>query len=78
MYILHPGVSNVIHNILYRFSIAVFVLVVRIRRLHCALSTAMVVWLYGTTTHAVDLHIHTSVAILYNCPTCCSGATAVQ
>ena len=59
-------ISNVyvIHNIMYRFSIAVFALVVRIRQLHCALSTAMVVWLSGTTTHAVDLHIHTSVAIL--------------
>ena len=30
----------------------------------CALSTAMVVWLSGTITHAIDLHIHTSVAIL--------------
>ena len=53
-----------IHNIMYRFSIAVFALVVRIRRLHCALSTAMVMWLSGTTMHATDLHIHTSVAIL--------------
>ena len=55
---------NVIHNIMYSFSIAVFALVVRIRRLHCDLSTAMVVWLSGSTMHAVDLHIHTSVAIL--------------
>ena len=53
-----------IHNIMYRFSIAVFALVVRIRGLYCALSTAMVMWLSGSTMHAVDLHIHTSVAIL--------------
>ena len=55
---------NVVPNILYRFSIAVFALVVRIRQLHCPLSTAMAVWLSGTTIHAVALHIHTSVAIL--------------
>ena len=30
----------------------------------CALFIAMVVWLSGTTTHAIDLHIHTLVAIL--------------
>ena len=30
----------------------------------CALSTAMVVWLSGTIMHAIDLHIHTLVAIL--------------
>ena len=53
-----------IHNIMYRFSMAVFALVVRIRGLYCALSTAMVMWLSGTTMHAVDLHIHTLVAIL--------------
>ena len=53
-----------IHNIMFSFSIDVFALVVWIRRLHCALSTAMVVWLSGSTMHAVDRHIHTSVAIL--------------